>query len=382
MAKYADWYAVELDGFLKGRISDVRRFEAVKEITSHLSEHVDDLISKGMDPFDAEKAAIRSFGSPRKAAVNLLRESKRPGLGKLFSFVGSVGMLALLLLLGITYQEFFLKQGMGSFGYLYFPILMGSFLTTVVGLILGTVLTRKVPVGLMLVGWAIGIALVIGNFIVKRDLPYAQIPREKFVATLAGWKAEQVKTAQLGHVLEAIYKPCSPIYVQGRREELTDQTAIIKVIRNETPKLVATHSPYIHVTGKLTSGYLSPAGETPYEFGSTFPRSDANGIWFPARTEYQLKYFATMDEAVKSWIQAAQYDGYRSMMTRLGDEQQEFIDEAIYVSNLTTAQRFMRTVGPFTGISFAILVGMMIIGLLIVKVPNLTIQSSFRRRLA
>ena len=89
-----------------------------------------------------------------------------------------------------------------------------------------------------------------------------------------------------------------------------------------------------------------------------------------------------MDEAVKSWIQAAQYDGYRSMMTRLGDEQQEFIDEAIYVSNLTTAQRFMRTVGPFTGISFAILVGMMIIGLLIVKVPNLTIQSSFRRRLA
>ena len=47
MAKYADWYAVELDGFLKGRISDVRRFEAVKEITSHLSEHVDDLISKG-----------------------------------------------------------------------------------------------------------------------------------------------------------------------------------------------------------------------------------------------------------------------------------------------------------------------------------------------
>ncbi|MEI7985556.1 MAG: permease prefix domain 1-containing protein, partial [Armatimonadota bacterium] len=73
---YADWYAVELDGYLRGRMSEVQRFEATREILNHFAEHVDDLVSKGMDPIEAEKAAIVAFGSPRQAAINLLGQSK------------------------------------------------------------------------------------------------------------------------------------------------------------------------------------------------------------------------------------------------------------------------------------------------------------------
>ena len=102
MARYADWYAVELDGYLKGRLPDIQRFEATKEITNHFAEHVEDLVSKGMDPLEAEKAAIVAFGSPRQAAINLLGDSKGNAIGKWLVLVGCLMITLLTFSMGLV----------------------------------------------------------------------------------------------------------------------------------------------------------------------------------------------------------------------------------------------------------------------------------------
>lgn len=119
MGKYIDWYSVELDGYLKGRLSDVKRFEAIKEIQNHFAEHVGDLVEKGMGETEAEKAAIASFGSPREASVQLLNEGPRSRFGSaLFTITAALIVIFIGMMSGYVHisetQSFRLLVGLGG----------------------------------------------------------------------------------------------------------------------------------------------------------------------------------------------------------------------------------------------------------------------------
>ena len=97
---------------------------------------------------------------------------------------------------------------------------------------------------------------------------------------------------------------------------------------------------------------------------------------------YHLGYYKNAAEAVKAWTKASRNDSGFSMLLRDAGEQQQFIDDAIRINGMTSAELFVRTLGPFVGISFGIMIGMMLVGFCLVRLPNLTVYSSFRRRIA
>lgn len=380
MARYADWYAVELDSYLKGRISDVQRFEAVREVTSHFAEHVEELVERGMDPIEAEKAAIKAFGTPRTAAVNLLNTGKSTLVGNILLLLGALGMITVIALIGMAYLAFFLKHQFGPVDRSYFISIFGSAIAmTVIGFIAGTILTKKVSTTLFVGSWLVGVGLVCVSFWAQRDVPFAQIPEKDFASTLELWKSEQGKSARIGAIVESVRKTWKPWYENDK--EMEPKVADInKAIMVEAPKLLAMKSSMVFLDGKLTSGYLAPILKS--DHWATFPNDKAFTVWFP-RDQLHLAYFKTIEEASKQWKFDGLYEGYgSSMFTRMAFRQQEFIDEAVGISRMSTMGKFARSVGPFTGISFASTLGIILIACLLVKIPNFTVQSSFRRRLA
>lgn len=62
MAKYLEWYLVELEKGLEGKLSAEATFELLNQTEDHLSMIKQELVAAGMDEATAEQAAIQRFG--------------------------------------------------------------------------------------------------------------------------------------------------------------------------------------------------------------------------------------------------------------------------------------------------------------------------------
>jgi len=94
-----DGYLDQLLVELYGRARDVRRILA--EVEDHLRDATDEAIAAGMDPSQAEAAAIERFGSPRVVARRFGATLPVPGPAVLGELVRSLAGLAAIGLLAI-----------------------------------------------------------------------------------------------------------------------------------------------------------------------------------------------------------------------------------------------------------------------------------------
>ena len=62
MAKYLEWYLVELEKKLEGKISAEAAFELLNQSEDHLSMIKQELMAAGMDELTSERAAVQRFG--------------------------------------------------------------------------------------------------------------------------------------------------------------------------------------------------------------------------------------------------------------------------------------------------------------------------------
>jgi len=104
VASYIDWFLVELDRRLEGRIGREHRFRVLSEAEDHLRSKADELAAVGMSPDAVERTAVASFGQPEMVAFEVseaTHSAKRAALGRwivLFTAAAaSCGLVALLL---------------------------------------------------------------------------------------------------------------------------------------------------------------------------------------------------------------------------------------------------------------------------------------------
>ena len=388
MARYAEWYAVELDGYLKGRISDVSRFEAIKEVTNHFAEHVDDLVAKGMDPVEAEKAAIKSFGSPKNAALNLMERSKGRNLGSYFTMVGCLAIIGLAYIFGTIVPQVELRSDSSRpFGPYFIEFFLAFWIVLAIGLISGIFMTKRVPALKMLISGVIGVTLALGNFMLTPTRNFAGIPPEKFESTMTKWLAARDASTQMSKINESIMGP-SRITARGHEEKPLDSMLALERIKTEAPKMLAIRPTCAVVDGKLTAGYLGPATMSFFgshsDYGSTIERQDVGEETRYCLSGYlqHLQYYKTSDEALTAWGQAAQSTSMSYFFTQMANEQHTSLTKARAYFGLSKTELMTTTMGPFVASTFGIILSMIFVGWLLTKVPNLTVQSSFRRRIA
>ncbi|MEQ1823800.1 MAG: permease prefix domain 1-containing protein [Fimbriimonadaceae bacterium] len=72
MPDYIGWYLVELERRLRRKRSARATTDLLTETSAHLEEHANELMHKGMDRVDAERAAVSDFGDPRFVANAVL----------------------------------------------------------------------------------------------------------------------------------------------------------------------------------------------------------------------------------------------------------------------------------------------------------------------
>lgn len=68
MLDYLNWYLVELERNLRGKRNSQAVADLLVESRSHLTERIDDLVARGIDPVSATKASIIDFGDPQAVA--------------------------------------------------------------------------------------------------------------------------------------------------------------------------------------------------------------------------------------------------------------------------------------------------------------------------
>lgn len=88
MLDHLSWYLVELEQRLRGRRSGEATTNFLLETRSHLEEHADDLVSRGVDRATAVKSAIADFGSPAYVAGGFI--GRRPMSRKMYWFLIAV----------------------------------------------------------------------------------------------------------------------------------------------------------------------------------------------------------------------------------------------------------------------------------------------------
>ncbi len=390
MSRYADWYAVELDGYLRGRMSEVQRFEATREILNHFAEHVDDLVSKGMDPVEAEKAAIVAFGSPRQASINLLGQSKGNVIGKWLILVGCFMITWLTFSMGLVgtlaqIQAYF-EAPIWNF---YYNNLWRSWEILAVSLIVGTILTRKVPVGKMLIAGGLGIALIGVFFFVGPELNYGNVPKDKFDTMLTKWQAANNTTVLLAELEKSIIESTYTDTFNGKQFVFKDKALAIDRVTHEAPKMLAASSEYIKISGTRFGGYLAPPklsksqrwnGEDTGIKQGYNPTETGNSFMVAQRT---LQYYDSAEEAINAWAESQKmYGRSHSLFGSIAREQDEFIQGARKFGMLSGPQLLIATILPVILITFASLISMMIIGWPLTKLPTLAVQTSFKRRFA
>ncbi len=382
MAKYSDWYIVELEGYLKGRLPDIHRFEAIKELSNHFAEHVDELVEKGMDPVEAEKSAINSFGSPRKAAINFLANSRSARAG---ASIGTVGMVAVVLFIFVLtfalYSASLRFQVQGP--QYYFLGALGLAVVAAVAILLSTILGRKMAAKRFVSAWAAGILATTFVCLAAGKPQYAGIPDRDIPKMVTEWKAKNEIAFKLSQIDQKLRKT---ICTSHSANDSEDFPGYLIAMKTEAPKLLeGIHLGYIEVVGQETSGYLIPASSSWRQyrgngFGFEFM---TNSTSFPTHI-YKLKYEKDASKAVEAW-RAGGYPGsyYRdSGMATMAVDQLNFIAGAEQLPAMGLLELTFKSVGSvaiYTGLWLAIT---LICSWILVQLSNLTFQSSFRRKIA
>ncbi|MBS1700420.1 MAG: hypothetical protein JST12_02060 [Armatimonadetes bacterium] len=388
MARFADWYSVELDGYLKGRMSDVRRFEAIKEIMSHLAEHVDDLMEKGMEPIQAEKAAISSFGSPRDAALNLLNQGPRWRFGGMFHTLGGIALFFSLIFGAWLMRAYMMHLGM-AYNFTYGAL--GSIWAVPVLALLGGFFSRNSDWRKLALGWAAGL-VVSGCYLVFGPQPtFADVPKGELPAKINLWTDGLNATKKLASLERQIESNFSSNYDDGRYQtKPVNKEQALDAIRKVGPQLLQVKPSYVSLNGKLTAGFLVPTstnGMNSYYYRTRYHYSASDHEFNPPTGEefpwtyMNLKYVATADEALDAW--ASRSSPYRSSsFEMIADEQQSFLSMANRMSNRTNTDVATEVIGSMALSGFIFLLIAYVLGFIASKIPTITFYSSFRRRLA
>ena len=391
MAKYTEWYAVELDGYLKGRLPDVQRFEATKEITNHFAEHVHDLVEKGMDPVEAEKAAIKSFGHPRTAAVNLLSSGRRSMVGSGLFTLAALGFLVSIVVSAVGFQFLSLKLDSEVRQNL---LVTGACMFGGAGLcsMLAGFLSRKVQLAKLVTGWALGILASFGYLMLGPERHFSNIEPANMASQEAKWQASYdttVKLSKLEEKLSAAVSLDNPYYRNYKDpSETIDRAAAIEKIKTLAPQMLAMNSPFVRATGTLTEGYLVPKRMiSSYTYGSI--RRYGLGGWqeslvsvtgesFPW-TSIELKYVKTGDEAIQGW------QNYRSNgwnFDQITREQYGYLAEAKKTSKMSRGALALSAISLLPVASLLYLAIFAVLSWIVGRVPDLTVYATFRRKLA
>lgn len=72
MLNYVDWYLVELNRHLEGRLDSDRVESFLAEVRAHLDDRILELTQQGAAPRSAERVAVREFGDPHVIAASAL----------------------------------------------------------------------------------------------------------------------------------------------------------------------------------------------------------------------------------------------------------------------------------------------------------------------
>ena len=398
MARYAEWYAVELDGYLKGRMSDVAKFEAVKELNSHFAEHVEDLVEKGMNSMDAEKAALASFGSPRDAALNLLNQGSRSRFGKHFFSLATV-CIVLFVIFGCLFMQMLMLSlnpfSLDNTRIRSFPIAAGLLIAIALCTLAGAFLVRRLPLLRFGCAWLVGMAISAGYLLVGPEKHFASIPPSEFGARMTVWSKLNEETKELARIEESIRRPLEQRY----SSEIGSVVPIDRAKAGETilalaPGLLKVNPSFVEVVGKETSGYLAPGRDSenqdfylrsrhsrsPGTYGQITNESDH----FPV-PNLTLKYYKTADEAISAWE-----PGERAYQYSLGDTDHRWIavrqhDLLNKAMGYADASRYDTAVGILeltAGITLGYLAFVVGIGWIVTMIPNLTLRSSYKRLIA
>ena len=321
MAKYAEWYAVELDGYLKGRVSDVQRFEAIKEISNHFAEHVDDLVEKGLDPIQAEKIAIKTFGSPRQAAMNLIGLTNNPRIGRLTNAIGALFIVltifdAILSLFAMA-LHFDIPEWTFVGAILSYQCVLGLLFVTTIALLLGTLLTKKVPVRILVSSSLIALSIVtiVGLSVGTPD--YGRVKSSQLSDKAKEWRQINEAAWKLSDIDEKIRKTVRKGSSGGH----------LATISSLAPGLLEGKKlGYVDVVGRETSGYLVPAGSVGinnigfHEYDHVEYKGETT---FPFAV-YNLKYVKDGEEAIACWLQDGTYFYRETPLQKLAIDQLNF----------------------------------------------------------
>jgi len=127
MGKYLDWYLVELESFLEGRLRRDAAHDLVCQAEAHLAESAEDFRARGMDAKASEIAAIQRFGSARKIAEAAIGHSGAGHwIAKLVMLAAFAGFatLASMSMLGVGPQDWFVQTMLWGCGVVFFVAAM------------------------------------------------------------------------------------------------------------------------------------------------------------------------------------------------------------------------------------------------------------------
>jgi hypothetical protein len=381
MGKYSDWYAVELEGYLRGRLPDIQRFEAVKEVSNHFAEHVDDLVEKGMDPIEAEKAAIKAFGSPRKSAINFLTNTQSSRLGAFFRSFSMLGIV--LFIFAMTCNLYCSSMHFQLPGIdILFKVFFGFAVVVFVSIILSTLLQRRVAIKKLLLAWTIGLALTTLGCLVVGKPQYAGVPDREMPHLIKQWKAKNAVAFKLSEIDQRIRNNND----RGRVSNPTNDQTLLLAIKTDAPKLLEGRGfGFVEVVGKETNGYLVPIkfmgrNNMGYRYGL---ESIEDKSVFPTML-YQLKYEKDPKKAVAAWRENEYpyFSSYESGMATMAVHQLNFIAGAEQLPAMGLFELTFKSVGMVALMSGSLLAFTLICSWILLQLSSVTFQSSFRRRIA
>ncbi len=391
MAKFTEWYAVELDGFLKGRLPDVQRFEAIKEVSNHFSEHVDELVERGMDPIEAEKAAIKSFGNPRAAAVNLLSGGKRSMFGSGLYSLAALGLMVSIIASAVGFQFYNLK--LAPYSRQDF-LVNGALIFGAAGVcaVLAGFLSRKVQLGKLAAGWVLGIVGSFGYLTLGPERHFANVDPANLSTQKAKWESRHESTVKLTKLYGSIHHAVSQDYSTYRYNDESVNTinrpAAIEKIKTLAPQMLALNTPYVRTTGSLTQGYLVPVSSTA-SYNYLYIRRYGGQSWqdaivadtgesFPWKS-VSLKYVKSGDEAIQGWQNFASNNWD---FEQIGREQEGFLREVDEHSKKSRLELAGSTMLTLSGASLLYLAIFAVLSWIVGRIPDLTVYATFRRKLA
>ena len=386
MGKYTDWYEVELDGYLKGRLPDVQRFEAVKEVANHFAEHVEELVEKGMEPIEAEKAAIKGFGTPRKAAINLMRESQSSRIGGVMMHLGMIGIFLWVPLLTLSLYCISLQ-------YRYTTASVSGLITnyrTMIGLALvvgvlisaSSVLLRKVPVRRVAFSWIITMGITTIVCLLAGKQPYVGYYDSQVPNMIKEWKTKNALAFKLADIDTKLRKKVTT----GFGDNKSDTAFYLAAIKSEAPKLLeGVKAGYVDVVGTETSGYLvatGSIGKNNIGFWNGIEDFDSKSP-FPTLT-YRMKYVKDPDSAISAWQQGGypRHDSRTSALGEMAVTQLNFIAGAEQFPVMSIWELTFKSVGMVAVATLSFLSLILFASWILLLLTTLTFQSSFRRRFA